>query len=146
MPLAYRKRGWALRRRGHGKLYSPVLRKRSATVRRPQVIVTGHRLMLAWSWLDIGFRTSQTRNRRARHLALVRLPALAAATRIRDDLRNGTARERRIASGHTGADMARVLHVTPQAGFWGETNQSPPTVPHALAYGRALAAVEMRAA
>ena len=102
--------------------------------------------MLAWSWLDIGLRTSQTRNRRARNLDLVRPSDLAAATRIRDDLRNGTARERRIASGHTGADMARVLHVTPQAVFWWETDQATPTVPHALAYGRALAAVERKAA
>src|ERR1017187_10215884 len=146
MPLAYRKRGWALRRRGHGKLYSPVLRKRSATVRRPQVIVSGHRLMLAWSWLDIGLRTSPTRDRRARNLGLVRPAALPSATPIRDDLRNGSARERRIASGHTGADIARVLRVTPQAVFWWETGRSVPTVPHALAYGRALAAVEKRAA
>src|ERR1035441_5833861 len=98
MPLAYQMTGWALRRRVHGKLYSPVLRKRPATVRRPQVIVSGHRLMLAWSWLDIGLLTSQTRNRRARNLGLVRPADLATAIRIRDDLRNGSARERRIAS------------------------------------------------
>jgi DNA-binding XRE family transcriptional regulator len=76
----------------------------------------------------------------------VRPSDLAAAIRIRDDLRNGTARERRIASGASGADMARVLHVTPQAVFQWETDQCTPTVPHALAYGRALAAVERRAA
>lgn len=71
---------------------------------------------------------------------------LAAAAAVRDDLRSGAARERRIASGVTGADMARVLHVTPQAVFYWETGQSTPTVPHALAYGRALAALARRAA
>ena len=71
---------------------------------------------------------------------------LAAAARVRDDLRAGRARERRIAAGVSGADMARVLRVTPQAVFWWETGQSTPTAAHALAYGRVLAALTAPAA
>lgn len=44
------------------------------------------------------------------------------------------------------ADIARVLGVTKQAVHYWETYQSIPTVEHALAYGRVLAALAKRAA
>lgn len=46
----------------------------------------------------------------------------------------------------TAADIARVLDVTPQAVSYWETGQKVPSVKHALAYGRALEALERKAA
>lgn len=71
---------------------------------------------------------------------------LAAAAAVRAELRSGQARERRIAAGVSGADMARVLRVTPAAVFYWETGQAVPTVPHALAYGKLLERLERKAA
>ena len=84
----------------------------------------------------------------AASLILVRPSDLAAATRVRADLKSGAARERRIAAGITGADVARAMRpqVTPQAVFYWETGRSVPTVEHALAYGRVLAALTRKAA
>jgi DNA-binding XRE family transcriptional regulator len=76
----------------------------------------------------------------------VRPADLSAAVRIRADLASDAARETREASGVTAADIARVIGVTRQAVSSWETGQSTPTVPHALAYGRALAALGRRAA
>jgi transcriptional regulator with XRE-family HTH domain len=71
---------------------------------------------------------------------------LAAAVAVRDGLRSGAARSARVAAGISGADMARVLRVSPAAVFWWETGRNTPSVAHALAYGRALAAVTRQAA
>ena len=71
---------------------------------------------------------------------------LAAAVRIRTDLASDGARETREASGVTAADIARVVGVTRQAVSSWETGAVVPTVGHALAYGRALAALGRRAA
>lgn len=71
---------------------------------------------------------------------------LANAARIRAELKAGAAREARIASGASGADVARVLGVTRQAVFYWETGRNVPSVAHALAYGRLLAALAKRAA
>lgn len=71
---------------------------------------------------------------------------LAAATRTRADLKSGAARQVRIATGVSGAEVARELQrrgcpVTAQAVFYWETGVNTPTVEHALAYGRVLAAL-----
>lgn len=71
---------------------------------------------------------------------------LAAATRTRTDLASGVAREARIAAGVSGADVARALGVSPAAVFWWECGRAKPTVAHALAYGRLLAALGRNAA
>lgn len=76
---------------------------------------------------------------------------LAAATRIRAALKSGTMRKERIAARISGAEMARELQrrgqgVTPQAVSGWETGRKQPTVEHALAYGRVLAALAKRAA
>jgi DNA-binding XRE family transcriptional regulator len=76
---------------------------------------------------------------------------LADATRIRADLASGKARQARIDAGVSGAEMARELQrrghrVTPQAVFYWETGVNTPTVEHALAYGRVLAALAKRRA
>lgn len=71
---------------------------------------------------------------------------LAEAVRIRGELRSGAARSRRIAAGVSGADVARVLGVSAAAVFYWEAGQNVPTVGHALAYGRVLAALERPAA
>ena len=51
----------------------------------------------------------------------------------------------------SGAEVARELQrrghgVTPQAVFYWETGKNVPTIEHALAYGRVLAALRRRAA
>ena len=76
---------------------------------------------------------------------------LADATRIRADLASGKARQARIDAGVSGAEVARELQrrghgVTPQAVFYWETGKNTPTIEHALAYGRVLAALGRRAA
>ena len=71
---------------------------------------------------------------------------LATAVRIRADLASDAARESREAAGVTAADIARVVGVTRQAVSAWETGREVPTVPHALAYGRALAALAPKAA
>jgi DNA-binding XRE family transcriptional regulator len=79
------------------------------------------------------------------------VPDFADAQRMRDELKSGKARQARIDAGVSGAEMARELQrhgysVTPQAVFYWETGQNQPTVEHALAYGRVLAALAKRAA
>jgi transcriptional regulator with XRE-family HTH domain len=76
----------------------------------------------------------------------VRTSDLAAVARIRGELRSGRARQRRINAGVSGAEVARVLRVSPAAVFYWETGVNDPTVEHALAYGRVLAALAKRAA
>jgi len=76
----------------------------------------------------------------------VRTADLAAAAAVRADLRSGAAREHRLAAGISAADIARVLKVTPQAVSYWETGRNRPSVAHALAYGRALAALAPKAA
>jgi len=71
---------------------------------------------------------------------------LAMAARVRADLRSGKARRERIASGVSGAEVARAMRVSPQAVFSWETGRKSPTEAHAVAYGRVLAAVARRAA
>ena len=81
-------------------------------------------------------------------LILVRSSDLAYAARVRGELRSGAARAERIGAGVSGAEVARAMRppVSPQAVFCWETAQKVPTVEHALAYGRVLAAVAKRAA
>jgi transcriptional regulator with XRE-family HTH domain len=76
----------------------------------------------------------------------VRPSDLAFAVRIRADLASDAARETREAAGITAADIARVIGVTRQAVSSWETGATVPTVAHALAYGKALAALGRRAA
>ena len=81
----------------------------------------------------------------------MRHPDLAEAARVRADLKSGKARQARIDAGVSGAEVARELQrrghgVTPQAVFYWETRVNTPTVEHALAYGRVLAALRRRAA
>lgn len=76
---------------------------------------------------------------------------LAAATRVRADLKSGKARQARIDAGVSGAEVTRELqrrgcHVTAQAVFYWEVGENTPTVEHALAYGRVLAALTPRGA
>jgi len=71
---------------------------------------------------------------------------LATAVSIRASLASHAARESREAAGVTAADIARVVGVTRQAVSAWETGREVPTVPHALAYGRALAALAPKAA
>lgn len=71
---------------------------------------------------------------------------LAAAVRVRADLASDAAREAREAAGITAADMARALGVSRQAVSSWETGTAVPTPEHALAYGKALAALERKAA
>ena len=84
--------------------------------------------------------------RHASTLGIVRLTSLAAAVRVRADLASGVARATREASGVTAADVARVTGVSRQAVSAWETGREVPTVTHALAYGRALAALTPKAA
>jgi DNA-binding XRE family transcriptional regulator len=74
----------------------------------------------------------------------VRPSDLAFAVRTRADLASDAAREAREAAGVTAADVARVIGVTRQAVSSWETGAVVPTVAHALAYGRALAALARR--
>jgi DNA-binding XRE family transcriptional regulator len=71
---------------------------------------------------------------------------LAAVARIRDDLRSGAARKARSAAGVTASEMARVLNVSRTSVSDWETGKRAPSVAHALAYGRALAALAPKAA
>ena len=71
---------------------------------------------------------------------------LASAVRIRTDLASHAARQSREAAGVTAADMARVVGVSRQSVSAWETGREVPTIPHALAYGRALAALAPKAA
>ena len=79
-------------------------------------------------------------------LVLVRSSDLAAAARFRAELKSGAARHRREAAGVSMRDVARVIGVTGQAVHYWETGRSVPSVAHALAYGRVLAALSRRAA
>lgn len=81
----------------------------------------------------------------------MRTSDLAAAARIRGELRSGAARQQRINAGVSGAEVAREMQrrghgVTPQALHYWEVGTNVPTVEHALAYGRVLAALAQRAA
>ena len=71
---------------------------------------------------------------------------LATAVRIRTDLASHTSRESREAAGVTAADIARVIGVSRQSVSAWECGREVPTIPHALAYGRALAALDRRPA
>jgi DNA-binding XRE family transcriptional regulator len=71
---------------------------------------------------------------------------LATAVRIRADLASDAARESREAAGVTAADIARVVGVTRQSVSAWERGREVPTIAHALAYGRALAALAPKAA
>jgi DNA-binding XRE family transcriptional regulator len=76
----------------------------------------------------------------------VRPADLAAAIRTRADLASDTARGTREAAGITAADMARAVGVSRQAVSSWETGTAVPTLEHALAYGRVLAALKRKAA
>ena len=67
---------------------------------------------------------------------------------MRAELASGKARRERIGAGVSGAEVARAMRppVSPQAVFTWEVGQKVPTVEHALAYGRVLAAVTKQAA
>ena len=84
-------------------------------------------------------------------LDLVRHSDLAEAARVREHLASGRALADRVAARVSGAEVAREMQrrghgVTPQAVFYWETKMNVPTVEHALAYGRVLAALAKRAA
>ena len=66
---------------------------------------------------------------------------LAAAARTRVALRSGSARLTRIQAGVSAADIARVVGVSRMAVSDWECGRKVPTVAHALAYGKALAAL-----
>jgi DNA-binding XRE family transcriptional regulator len=71
---------------------------------------------------------------------------LATAVRVRAELASDAARESREAAGVTAADIARVVGVSRQSVSSWESGSVVPTVAHALAYGRALAALTPKAA
>lgn len=71
---------------------------------------------------------------------------LAAAVRTRADLKSDAARQAREKAGVTAADMARSLGVSRQAVSSWETGAAVPTLEHALAYGKVLAALGQKAA
>lgn len=71
---------------------------------------------------------------------------LAAAARVRAELRSGDARRAREATGVSGAAMARILGVSRMAVSDWETGRKPPTDGHAVAYGQLLAILTGRAA
>jgi DNA-binding XRE family transcriptional regulator len=71
---------------------------------------------------------------------------LAEAARVIADLRSGAARGQRDAAGISAARIAAAIGVSRQAVSSWETGDAVPTVEHALAYGRALAALGRRAA
>jgi DNA-binding transcriptional regulator YiaG len=66
---------------------------------------------------------------------------LAAVARIRDELRSGAARKARTAAGVSASEVARVLKVSRSSVSDWETGKRTPDASHALAYGRALAAL-----
>ncbi|MGH3201725.1 MAG: helix-turn-helix domain-containing protein [Streptosporangiaceae bacterium] len=71
---------------------------------------------------------------------------LAEAARVIADLRSGAARAQRQAAGISAARLAAAIGVSRQAASSWETAGVVPTVEHALAYGRALAALAKHAA
>jgi len=71
---------------------------------------------------------------------------LATAARIRGQLRSGDARRAREAAGVTAAELASVIGVSRQSVSGWETGAAVPSLAHALAYGRVLAALTERAA
>lgn len=71
---------------------------------------------------------------------------LASAARTRALLRSGEAARLRDEAEVTAAELARALGVTRQAVRSWETGAAVPTAEHALAYGKALAALERKAA
>ncbi len=66
---------------------------------------------------------------------------LALIAETRAALADGSARLARIASGVQVREMAVLLEVTPQAVSQWESGRRTPGTAHALAYGKALAAV-----
>lgn len=75
----------------------------------------------------------------------MRPSALAGIALTRAALRSGEARRARIAAGVTAAEIASVIGVTRQSVSSWETGRSVPSTAHALAYGRALAALKAAA-
>jgi len=75
-----------------------------------------------------------------RSVSTVRPSDLAAVARIRADLRTGTAKESRAAAGVSASEIALALGVSRQSVSAWEAGRSVPSAPHALAYGKALAA------
>ena len=71
---------------------------------------------------------------------------LAAIARIRADLKSGAARSAREASGVSATEFAKTIGVSRQAVAAWEAGKSVPSASHALAYGKALAAVTRQAA
>lgn len=67
---------------------------------------------------------------------------LAIIAETRAALADGTARARREAAGIRQAEFAKVLGVAPSAVSQWESGKRTPGTAHALAYGKALAAVE----
>lgn len=66
---------------------------------------------------------------------------LALIAETRAALASGSARQARLAAGVRVREMAAVLGVTPQAVSQWETGHRVPDAAHALAYGKAAAAV-----
>jgi DNA-binding transcriptional regulator YiaG len=66
---------------------------------------------------------------------------LLLIAQTREDLESGRAREQRVASGWSVAEIAGRLEVTPQAVRLWERGKRKPVSVHALGYGRLLAAV-----
>lgn len=77
---------------------------------------------------------------------LVRASDLAVVARVRDDLASGRARGVRRAARLSMAEVASACGVSPQAVSYWERGEKVPSVRHALAYGRLLAAVGCQAA
>ena len=66
---------------------------------------------------------------------------LAAVSRIRAELGNGSARAARLAAMIGTSEIAEAAGVSRQAVSAWESGRAVPSAPHALAYARALAAV-----
>jgi len=79
-------------------------------------------------------------------LGAVRRSDLQAVISVRAALRSGDARKIRERLGVSAADLARVVGVSRAAVSDWERGRRVPTAGHALAYGKALAAVERKAA
>jgi DNA-binding XRE family transcriptional regulator len=71
---------------------------------------------------------------------------LALALAARDDLKDGSARRRRLEAGVSLADMARALGVSHQRVSGWESGKHVPSAECALAYGRLLARLGRKAA
>lgn len=69
----------------------------------------------------------------------MRASDLTAISRIRADLRNGVARQARIAAGVSAAEVARIIRVSRATVCDWEAGRKAPTGEHALAYGALLA-------